>query len=88
MGKPTLWFLNGSDTNRAVQTRKMVRDWKLYYPCSENKCADQLRSYCEADLRLSFAYADCLFSHAAAHILNMIRPRNFSEDLLVLWGKL
>ena len=27
---------------------------KLYYPCSENKGADQLRSYCEADLRLWF----------------------------------
>ena len=26
----------------------------LYYPCCENKGADQLRSYCEADLRLSF----------------------------------
>ena len=25
---------------------------KLYYPSSENKGADQLRSYCEADLRL------------------------------------
>ena len=26
----------------------------LYYPCSENKGADQLRSYCAADLRLCF----------------------------------
>ena len=26
----------------------------MYYPCSENKGADQLRSYCEADLRLCF----------------------------------
>ena len=26
----------------------------LYYPCSENKGADQLRSYREADLRLCF----------------------------------
>ena len=30
----------------------------LYYPCSENKGADQLRGYCKADLRLCFfAYA-------------------------------
>ena len=55
-----------SDTNRAVQAQKMARDWKfwiykieeLYYPCSENKGADQLRSYCKAyckaDLRLCF----------------------------------
>ena len=26
----------------------------MYYPCSENKGADQLRGYCEADLRLYF----------------------------------
>ena len=26
----------------------------LFYPSSENKGADQLRSYCEADLRLCF----------------------------------
>ena len=26
----------------------------LYYPCSENKGADQLSSYCKADLRLCF----------------------------------
>ena len=26
----------------------------MYYPCSENKGADPLRSYCEADLRLCF----------------------------------
>ena len=62
VGKPTMWFLKRSHTNRAVQAQKMARDWKfwikkveeLYYPCSENKGADQLRSYCEADLRLCF----------------------------------
>ena len=26
----------------------------MYYPSGENKGADQLRSYCEADLRLCF----------------------------------
>ena len=26
----------------------------MYYPCSENKGADQLRSYCKADLRFYF----------------------------------
>ena len=56
MGKPTMWYLNRSDTNRRVQSQKIARDWKfwihkveeLFYPCSENKGADQLRSYCEA----------------------------------------
>ena len=53
-------FPTRSDTNRAVQPRKMARGLKfrtwveegLYYPYSENKGADQLRSYCAADLRL------------------------------------
>ena len=51
-----------SDTNRPVLSQKIDRGWKFwikkveefYYPCSENKGADQLRSYCEADLRLCF----------------------------------
>ena len=62
MGKPTMWFPNRSNTNQAVQAQKIARDWKcwiqkveeLYYLCSENKGADQLRSYCEVDLRLCF----------------------------------
>ena len=57
-----MWFPNRSNTNRAVQAQKMVRDWEFWiqiveelsYPCSENKGADQIRSYCEADLRLCF----------------------------------
>ena len=52
-------FPTRSDTNRAVQQQKMARGLKfrtydgevLYYPCSENKGADQLRGYPEADLR-------------------------------------
>ena len=50
------------DTNRPVQSQKDARSLKfrilveeeLYYSSSENKGADQLRSYCEADLRLCF----------------------------------
>ena len=55
-------FPNRSDTNRPVLSQKQARslkfrieeEEKLYYLCSENKGADQLRSYCEADLRLCF----------------------------------
>ena len=62
VGKQTLWILTRSDTNQAVQPQEMARGWKfcieevevLYYPCSENKGADQLRGYREADLRLCF----------------------------------
>ena len=51
-----------SDTNRAVQSQKMARCLKfriyeeegLYQLCSENKGADQLRGYREADLGLCF----------------------------------
>ena len=66
-----MWFPNRSDTNWAVQAQKQARSLKfwskveeeLYYPSSENKGADQLRSY------NVFAYADCWFSHEAAHII-------------------
>ena len=62
MRKPTFWFPTWSDTNRAVQLQKMARVLKfriykvegLYFPCGENKGADQLSGYREADLRLLF----------------------------------
>ena len=57
-----MWFPNRSDTNQAAQSQKRARILKfwilveeeLYYPSSENKGADQLRGYREADLRLCF----------------------------------
>ena len=59
VGKPTMWFPNRSDTNRAVQAQKQATGLKfwlsveeeLYNPCSKNKGADQLCGYYEADLR-------------------------------------
>ena len=62
MRKPTMWFPNRSETNRAVQAhmaraagsfglRKLE---ELFNPFRENKAADQLRIYCEDDLRLWF----------------------------------
>ena len=42
----------------------------MYYPCSENKGADQLRGYREADGVFVFAYAKSLFSHDAAQIIH------------------
>ena len=74
VGNPTMWFPNRSDTNRPVQAQKRARSLKfriyveeeLYYPCSENKDADQLRGYREADLRLCFRL---WFSHETAHFL-------------------
>ena len=69
-----------SDTNRAVKSQKMVRGLKfcieveegLNYPCSENKGADQLRGYREADLRLCFRLCKLLvFSRTGSNILTM-----------------
>ena len=71
-----MWFPNRSHTNRPVQLRKQARSLKfwckveeeLYYPSSENKSTDQLRSNCA----FVFAYADCGFSHAVAHLFYRI----------------
>ena len=62
MRKPTICILASSNTNGAVQSQKVVRSFKfriheeeeLLYPLSENEGADQLCSYCEADLRVCF----------------------------------
>ena len=62
MRKQTFWFSTWCDTNQAVHLHRMARGLKfqtqkvegLYYLCSENKGADQLRGYREADLRLCF----------------------------------
>ena len=61
-------ILTWSDTNRAVQSQKMARGLKfcikdveeLYTLCSENKGADKLRGYGEADLRLCFCICKTL----------------------------
>ena len=77
MRKPTMWFLTRSDTNQALQPLQMARGLKfwikevevLYYPSSENKGADQLCGYREADLRLCFRMCRLWFSHDAAQLL-------------------
>ena len=77
MRKPTIWILTRSDVNQAVQPLKMARGWKfwieevegLYYPSSENKGADQLRGYREADLRLCFCICKMLgFSRSSSNL--------------------
>ena len=73
MRKPTMWFLNRSDTNRTLQPKKMARSLKKLFSefmilgrgtrkptfCNcENKSADQLRSNRKVDQRLCFCYTD------------------------------
>ena len=44
----------------------------MYYPCSENKDADQLRGYREADLRLCFRPCKLLvFSRTGSNHLSL-----------------
>ena len=60
--KPVFGFQTRFHTNQAVQPHNMARDLKfrikevegLYFLCRENKDADQIRGYREADLRLCF----------------------------------
>ena len=74
MGFPTR-----SDIKQAVQPQKMAGSLKfqilgeegLYYPCSENKGADQLHRYHEVDLRLVFAYAKSHFFHDMAKFIQV-----------------
>ena len=83
----SVWFPTWFDTNQAVQLQKLARGLKFrilkvegsYYLCSENKGADQLRGYREADLRLCL-YAKCWFSHDAAHL---VLPQMGECELLI-----
>ena len=72
---PSSGFPNRSDTNGPEQSEMKVRILKfwvevkeeLYYLSSENKGADQLCSYCTADLRLCFCIGK-KFSHDDSEI--------------------
>ena len=45
----------------------------MYYPSSENKGADQLRGVnAKLICVFVFAYANCWFSHEAAHLINCL----------------
>ena len=87
VGKPTMWFPNRSDTSRPVHLQKLARNLKfwseveeeLYYPSSENKGADQLRGYREADLRLCFRLCRLLvFSRGGSNAVKYIENYIFA----------
>ena len=42
----------------------------MYYPCCENKGTDHLVGTVKLICVFIFAYADCWFSHEAAHFMN------------------
>ena len=81
-----------SDTNRAVQSQKMARGSKfrikkgegLYYICSDNKGADQLRGYRAADLRLCFRlYAKKGFIMTQLISRNLLRSNVHDEFSII-----
>ena len=84
MGKPTMWFPTRCNKNRPVKSQKQAKGLKfrlyveeiLYYPSSKNKGADQLHSYCEADLRLCFRSGKYpVFSHRGSFDSAMHFPK-------------
>ena len=52
----------------------------MYYPCSENKNADQLRSYCEADQRLCFRLCKLLVFPWDGSFLDAYTTHYLSRD--------
>ena len=96
MRKPTFWFPTWSDTNQAVQLQKMARGLKfrirkvegLYYLCSENKGADQLRGYREADLRLCFRICKMLVFSRRGSIYSITVPASAESGSHSLHGAL
>ena len=71
----------------------MTRGWKfqiykveeLYYPCSENKGADQLRSYCEAELRLCFRIGKYPVFSRCGNVIVFISGNCGSKHIALLW---
>ena len=56
----------------------------MYYPCSENKGADQLRGYREADLRLCFRLCKLLVFSCTGSIFKkstVKKDSSFCENL-------
>ena len=77
LGKPTMWFLNRTDTNWSVPSQKKTRNVKfwikkvreLYYLCSENKALISFAVTAKLICAFVFAYADCYLSHETAYTI-------------------
>ena len=54
----------------------------MYYPCSENKGADQLRGYREADLRLCFRLCRLLVFSRGEALFERNKEKASSETYL------
>ena len=82
-------ILTRSDTNQAGQPLKVARGLKfcikevevLYYSSSENKDADPLRGYREADLRPCFRICKTLvFSRSGSMVTNLLIAPPYTKE--------
>ena len=75
-----MWFSNSSDTNWPVQLQKQARSLKFRIKKKRNRTirvakTKALISFAETAKLICvfvFAYADCWYSHEAAHLLPML----------------
>ena len=58
----------------------------MYYPSSENKGADQLRSYCEADLRLCFRLGKNPVFSRCGSFQHYTTPHDLLSDKSILYN--
>ena len=93
MRKQTIWDPTRSDTNRAVQSQKMIKGWKFGFRTWRNCtiCVAKTKALISFAVTAKlicafvFAYAYCWFSHAAAHLSF---PAPFIEQIYVEFSKL
>ena len=71
-----MWFPNRSDTNRAIQSLKMARGWKVYNCTIRVVKTKVLITFAVAEkliCAIVIPYAGCWFSDAAAHIIMFVQ---------------
>ena len=69
--KPTIWVPTRSVTNQHVQSQKMVRGFEsrgIVLRVAKTKALINFAVTAKLICAFVFVYADCWFSHAAAHV--------------------
>ena len=79
-----MWFPNRSVINRAAQAQKQARSLKLKRKCTirvaKTKALISFAVTAKLICVFVFAYADCWFSHGAAHLI-----KNVGNDQEKAW---
>ena len=76
MRKQTIWFPNGSDTNRSVQLQKIARSLFGFkrdctFPVAKTNALISFAVTAKLICAFVYAQADCWFSHVAAHLFDL-----------------